>query len=341
MTIVHSTFISALNTAAQLLNGRNTVCKSYYFTGERLVTTDLDRIASIPFATDFSCAVAPDKLLAYVKSLPADSNIELVYEKDVSLTIKCGKAKAKFAVIPNGVEDIASFIDVINTSEFVEFTIDTDKFFSVYHTVAQHASTDPTRRVLQGVYMCTDDKQNLQLTSTDGRTLASVDIGAIGDTFKAIVMPNFIKLLKDEVITDYSISDRFFSFKCASGSIFCGRMIDGVYPNYKQVIPTDVPHKLCLPEDYKVYLKRAALVSDTLQLDATETECTITATNENTSYTETFAVTSSAELSIIFKVDYLLRLLEFSNVMQFTDGASPVMCSTETATSVAMPLRAA
>lgn len=335
MTIATNVLVTALNATAPLLNGRNRVCNSYYFTGERLITTDLDRVVSVPFATDFTCSIAPDKLLAFVKTLPKDGDVELIYDSEkFSLTIKCGKAKAKFA----GTNDEMPYNEMLSKIEFKDFPVDSDKFLDTFHTVAKHVSHDETRRVLQGVYLC-NDKGELVLTATDGRTLASASTGAIDGEIKANIMPDFVNLLRDQTITKYSTTDKFFAFQCASGNIYCGRMIEAEYPNYKQVIPVDPPNKMCLPENYELFLKRAMLVHESALFTFTETECTIKATNDNTEYVETFDVSSSAPVEFRFNLSYLMRVLEFSNVIFFTDGSGPVLCSTANSLAVAMPLR--
>lgn len=339
MTVKLQSFLDALNATTPLIGGKNLVCKSYYFTGERLITTDLDRIVSVPFATDFKCAVAPDKLLAFVKTLKGD-DVDLILNMTedgataVSLTVKCGKAKTKFACT----DDAMPMMEMLEGIEFKDFPVDSEKFLDIFHNVAKHVSTDLTRRILMGVF-CNVDNGKLTLTATDGRSLASASVWETDEKIETIIQPSLVSLIKDDEITSYAFDGKYIAFKCKSGNIYCGRVIEGAFPNYKQVIPSTCPNKFCFPENYALFFKRAALVSETVKLSFTETECTITAKNDNTEYVETFDVSSSAPMDIVFSINYLLRVLASSNVVEFTDGNCPVVCRNSDSVSVCMPLR--
>ena len=123
---------------------------------------------------------------------------------------------------------------------------------------------DEMRPVMSGVY-CQLSKKDLTFVATDAHRLVRyrrTDAGSAKE-ISFIVPKKPLTLLKNvlpdddsAVKIDYNDSNAFFSFD--NVSLIC-RLIDGKYPNYEQVIPTDNPNVLMV--DRNAFLSSVKRIS--------------------------------------------------------------------------------
>jgi DNA polymerase-3 subunit beta len=130
-------------------------------------------------------------------------------------------------------------------------SVDAAKFYEMFDKTAFAISTDETRYNINGVYAETIEgplgpgKQCLRFVATDGHRLALVDRPAEGFAIdKSVIIPRkgiqeLKKVLEDnEGAAKLSLSDGFFTVQSASVTLGV-RLVDGQFPDYKQVIPLD------------------------------------------------------------------------------------------------------
>ncbi len=143
--------------------------------------------------------------------------------------------------------------------------------------VAYAQSTDETRYILNGVYFNFKDAK-LALVATDGRRLAKCERKLEGsDKTLAIILPartiiELMRLLKAGGVAHVSHNERQVGFtidipKNEEGLVdriqLVSKVVEGNYPNYRQVIPKDAGFKVRLErEKILESVNRAALMTD-------------------------------------------------------------------------------
>lgn len=295
----------------------------------------------------------PARLMTdFVSSLP-DGNIDLKLEEQ-SLQIKAGKYKSTI----NGIsaEDFPSLPDIENSNQS---TISAAELKKALQQIVFAASSDEARQVLTAVYTHTFSN-NLYLVATDSYRLAERSAGATKDDFELLVPAStyqeLLRVIEDDVPEiKYTYDDAQVMFEHGDIKII-SRLIDGKYPDYRQLIPKDgeIEFKIA-KEDFVNITKVSSLFakesagSITLDVDENKQEVSIRSiasqVGENTSRADA-KVTGSGNVTLNSR--YLLDALNaFSGdtiVFKFSSKTSPcVMTSLDKQDSnylhVVMPLR--
>ena len=118
-------------------------------------------------------------------------------------------------------------------------------------------STDETRYNLNGVLMESADEGKLSCVATDGHRLAKIDRSLpapLGFLEKSIIIPrkgvSEIRKLADEIDEpiEIGLGDGFLIVR-RPGLLLSCRLIDGEFPNYRQVIPSDCRVRLVIERE--------------------------------------------------------------------------------------------
>lgn len=153
-------------------------------------------------------------------------------------------------------------------SKTTEFCVPGPELRRLLEVGLSAASEDETRHVLNGALLKAEGS-TLTVVGTDGRRLADAEVaiegGVSGDPCR-VVVPT---ALAEEIVAliDHRAADTVSIAVDPSGMIqvgldggrqVTGKLIDGMYPNYRQVIPetTGQPHLVRL-EDFLAVVKRA------------------------------------------------------------------------------------
>jgi hypothetical protein len=128
-------------------------------------------------------------------------------------------------------------------------------------------STDETRYVLNGIFTSFRDGK-LTLVATDGRRLAMVDADldfpASHETdviIPAKAVQELQRLLGDAGDVIVKLSDSQISFTVGDNRL-CSKLIEGNYPNYRQVIPGDGNERVVIPREALLdTVRRVSLLS--------------------------------------------------------------------------------
>lgn len=139
-------------------------------------------------------------------------------------------------------EDFPSIPDI---SRKIIFSISSKEFLNAINQVAFSAAADSTRPILSGIYF-KSEKGGLKMVATDSYRLSEKKIKVIaGDkTLHSFIIPTRTinevgKILKDaseKVEVCFDENQILFNF----GSVhLISRLIDGQYPNYEQIIPSE------------------------------------------------------------------------------------------------------
>ena len=228
----------------------------------RLTTTDLDLLVSGRVEAEVSESGATTlpvrKLAAIVRELPADEVFVSVDKNNVA-TIKCGNSNFKLMgrsadefPPPNKFDDVK------------EFKIDQKVLKDGLKKTSYAISTDEMRFVLNGIYCIFKDNQ-LTLVATDGRRLAMADYDIeVPDSMEtSIIIPTkcinqLQSLVKDEGEIRLRVGAKQIAFEL-NRNLIVSKLVEGNYPNYKQVIPGPAKHRV--PLEREVFLKALQRVS--------------------------------------------------------------------------------
>jgi DNA polymerase-3 subunit beta len=217
-----------------------------------LLATDMEIGLRVPLQAEVvrpGSAVLPARLLLDVaRSLPAPSlTLELrSAEQDVELI--CGPATFHLRTLR--AEDFPSLPSpVLDT----RVTLPADAFVQTVNRVARSASRDETRPVLTGI-LISGAAQELRMVATDSYRL-SVKQTALESPLQGTIEANIpARALQELVRIAQQVSSETIAVSVGSNqAIFelgdvtlSSRLIDGQFPNYRQLLPESVEHELRL-----------------------------------------------------------------------------------------------
>ncbi|HUT85730.1 MAG TPA: DNA polymerase III subunit beta [Elusimicrobiales bacterium] len=176
-----------------------------------------------------------------INTMPEDKNISLNTDTSNKVHLKC--SKSKFWLMGSPKEEYPIIPD-LSKSEVIKEPVGILE--DMIRKTIFSASTQETRYVLNGVLWMIG-KKGLEMVATDGRRLALAknEQAKTDKDFKIIipakVLQELLKYLsahkpdKDEKI-EIGISSNQIGFKI-NETTFISRLIEGNFPNYKQVIP--------------------------------------------------------------------------------------------------------
>jgi DNA polymerase-3 subunit beta len=228
-------------------------------------------------------------------------------------------------------------------------TLPQDKFKGLLRKTSFAISTDETRFVLNGILLSLKE-HNVTMVATDGRRLAlafeEVDVPASSQgecivPTKAINELN--RLLQGKGDIEVKIGANKVSFALAAEGVnpvtIVSKLIEGNYPNYKQVIPGETKERIALNRDeFHAALRRAELMtsekSHSVKLAFRKNSLEITANTPDVGEArESIAVNyKGPDLAIAFNPSYLMdplkALTEDEVFLELIDDLSPGIVKT-------------
>jgi DNA polymerase-3 subunit beta len=205
-------------------------------------------------------------------------------------------------------------------------------------------STDEARYVLNGIFLSLKDHK-MTMVATDGRRLALVDeeVDIAEKSQGEFIIPakaanELNRLLQDkgEVEIKFSDNQAAFTLKDEKGGsvLIVTKLIEGNYPNYRQVIPGETKERIALPREELLHaLKRAEIMTsekaNSVRLTFNKNNLSITANAPEVGEArESIAVNyKGKELAIAFNPKYLIdplnALSEDEVFFELIDELSP------------------
>ena len=177
-------------------------------------------------------AVSAKALGDVVRSLP-DEVVSLLLEKN-RLVVKSGSAEFRLATSP-----VEEFPALPVGVEGVGFVIDGAVFARALDEVAYAQSHDETRYSLNGTLLEGLDG-SLAMTATDGHRLAHTEVAVEGVKFDGVIVSRKTSTLLRRVLVageaKVDVSENAVLVRQGHETLVA-RLIDGGYPNYRQVTP--------------------------------------------------------------------------------------------------------
>ncbi len=202
----------------------------------------------------FKIVIEPKKISEFL-GLISDPKIDLEI-LDKKIIIESGKVKGEFPLF-----DSAEFPfppEISSEKKKIKASL----LKKNLPTIIFSASTDETRPVLTGINFVSSGS-DLRLVSTDGFRLSLLTLKKEDGLPSMIVPSSFlseaVKLMdEDEVSFSYSPTEKVLAFYVGPHELYT-RLIDGEYPPFEKVIPTD--KKTTVTVDREELLRNVKLIS--------------------------------------------------------------------------------
>jgi DNA polymerase-3 subunit beta len=288
----------------------------------RLTATDLDIgiCSTIPvFGEDHGSITVPArKFFDIIKALPEGSEISLSMSRNNFVTIESGKARFKIIGLPKD-----EFPQLPQFKDIDAITIEQKYLKQMLNLTDFAISRDDTRYVLNGILLnVTKDK--VSIVATDGRRLANIVKPLPERTLidRSVIVPTktvmeLKRMLQEEgeVTVKFGDNQILFSFE---SSFILSRLIEGEYPNYKNVIPEKSNREITVSrDDFLSAARRASIFTDqdsmAIKLNVSKKKMTI---SKNTPYLGEakeevdIEYSGDKDLQIGFNPKYLIDVLK-------------------------------
>jgi DNA polymerase-3 subunit beta len=204
--------------------------------------TDLEfgiRITTESIGEDCEVAIPAGKLLDIVKASGGDIIIHGLSDTG-ALTLESGRGQVKVATME--AQDFPCFLESWPSG----LTVRTTDLIEQFENVLTASSKDKSRFNLNTVYC---DGPNAKIVGTDGRRLATADVGWLPETVKALIprggLDKAVKAMKKvkkecpevEIAFDLDGSRGNIIFLVGELAVITIRLTEGDYPSYEKVIP--------------------------------------------------------------------------------------------------------
>ncbi len=305
--------------------------------GLSLTTTDLDVGVRCAVEAEVqkpgTTALPARKLFSIIREIPAQE-FEVEVDDRNAAAVRGGNSYFKIMGLP---ED--EFPPFPKTSDGKKIKIGQAALREMFKKTAYAVSADETRYVLNGVFVSFKGDK-LTMVATDGRRLALVEQelevpkgGEVELILPTKAVNELQRQLSDKGDAQLSIGENQIIIEFDGTTIY-SKLIEGSYPNFRQVIPSEAKERISLErEQLLAALHRASILASektqSVKLQFSKNTLTITATTpEVGEATETLAIKyKGKDTTIAFNPQYMmdpLRNLDADEVFfEMIDELSP------------------
>jgi DNA polymerase-3 subunit beta len=304
-----------------------------------------------------SVTTSAKKLYEIIREIP-DEPVHVEVATNAYLTIRC--ARAEFTLAGTMADEYPT-LPAFGSGDMA--TVQASVLRDMIDRTMYAASVDETRYNLNGVYLeHQSETGKLRMVATDGHRLAfvdrtlSVDLSGLSN---GVIIPRKglaeLKRLVDEDDADeIELGFEGNSGLARKGSVtLVMRLIEGEFPNYRQVIPTDTSHQLTMNRESLVHaLRRVSLLSaersHAVKLDLSQGCLALSSNNPDLGEArEELDVDYAGDsLSVAFNARYLTDALGAAGSKEiqlaFRDSLSPAQVKPtddDDSLAVVMPMR--
>jgi DNA polymerase-3 subunit beta len=280
------------------------------------ITSGVEATVKKPGATTL-----PVKKLVGIARELTNSEIEMDVDEKNLCSLRSGSSFFKIRGL--GAEE---FPPLPKFKEEKKVTLPQEKIRGMMKKTAFAMSTDESRYVLNGIFVCLKEHK-LTMVATDGRRLAMVDEEVdVPDRSQAeFIVPakavNELNRLwqdKGDVDINFSENQAAFLLKDEKGlnTLLVTKLIEGSYPNYRQVIPNETKERVALArEEFMHALRRAEIMTsdkqNSVKLNFAKNNLAITANSPDVGEArESLAINyKGKDLAIAFNPSYVIEPL--------------------------------
>ncbi|MGE0140547.1 MAG: DNA polymerase III subunit beta [Ilumatobacteraceae bacterium] len=295
--------------------------------GDRLTITGTDLDLTIQLDIEVGGdgdggVVLPARLSSdIVRSLPA-GRVEVTVDDD---DVKISGGRSQFSVRPLSLDDYPRLATPASSA----VTLDAAAFGEALRQVVRAASTDEARPILTGVLL-TAENDGLRLVATDSYRLAVRDlpgVSVLGADQRVLVPGRALSELQrvlgmgTELVL--RLGERDATFEIGTTRLTT-RLIEGEFPNYRQLIPSSHPNTLTVEREplleairrVKILARDATPVR--LQITSDGLQLTAITQDVGNATEELDASAEGTDLTVAFNPDYLAAGVEAVAVEQIT-----------------------
>lgn len=325
-TISKQSFLDALQQVQHVVSNRTTlpILSNVLIEAKgselKLTTTDLDVGVSGSVMADIekegATTLPAKRLVSIIRELPAE-NVEISVDNKNYASIKSGPSF--FKIIGLGEDE---FPPLPKFEEAKEYKMSQEVLLDSLKKTSYAISTDETRYVLNGIYTSFKEGK-ITLVATDGRRLAMVenDLEFPSSHEADVIIPSkavqeLQRLLTDKGDVIIRLTDSQVAFEI-NGSLLVSKLIEGNYPNYRQVIPNNTSERIQVSRTaFLETVRRVSLLasdkSNSVKLAFGANSIDVMANSQDIGEaTERIDVTyGGAEFAIAFNPDFLMAPLK-------------------------------
>jgi DNA polymerase III subunit beta len=359
-TISKEAFLAALQQVQHVVSTRTTlpILSNVLLKADdgtlSLTTTDLDVGVSgtVPASVTVkgSTTLPARRLAGIIRELPADEVEVSVDEKNVA-HIRCGPSNFKVMGL-----NADEFPPLPVFADAKEFKLEQRVLRDCLRKTSYSISTDETRYVLNGI-LCAFKDNVLTMVATDGRRLAMVEqeLEFPQSHEVDIIIPTkavneISRLLGDEGEVVLRLTNNQIGFDLGNYTLV-SKLIEGNYPNYRQVIPGESRERIALEREplLRTLARVSLLLSDksnSIKLHFGKDSVELVATSPDVGEAREVMPISykGAEMTIAFNPEFLMaplrNLISDEVHLHLIDEISPgVLRSGSNFLYVLMPMR--
>jgi DNA polymerase-3 subunit beta len=359
-SIVRSKFLDGLQKVQNVVSGKGTlqILQNALIQAEDnqlcITTTDLDIsercFVECEIEQPGSTTLPVRRLSSIIRELDEGKIMVEVNDDDVA-TVQAGSSY--FKIIGMSVRD---FPPVPAPEGKFCYRIDQGVLREMLRKTSYAVSQDETRRVLNGVLLAFKDNK-LTMVATDGRRLALVEheIEFPPEAEAEMILPTkavseLMRILGNEGDLKVYAQKNQSVFELGT-TLLSSKLIDGVYPNYRQVIPGACDERVVIEREALLSaLRRVSVVttdkSNAMRLTFSANQLTVSINTPDVGEgRDTVPVKyAGKEVSIIFNPEYVmdpLKNIDDDEVfLELNDGHSPALLKCNVPfLYVLMPLR--
>ena len=270
-------------------------------------------------AIEEGSTVIPARLASEaVRKLPDGAVVLQAADGEIEIT--GGGPQFRFREMPAGDYPNVGKVDLEGAVE-----VDGDAFAAALAQVSVAASNDDARPILTGVFFESEGGA-LRMVATDSYRLAVRDLPSINVELAGLVPVKALRELKRTIGDSklkVAIGAREATFASQRG-ILTARLIEGTFPNYRQLIPESYPNQVKVDRDALLEaVDRASLVAEDhipvrLQLSSDGLDLSVTRQDVGGEAEHIAASYSGDEMEIAFNSRYLndgLSVVEGDDVL--------------------------
>jgi len=299
--------------------------------------------------------VSAKAIMDIVKELPT-GNVDISRKDNDWLEIVSGRSRFKVVSL-----SASEYPVMPNFEEKIFLKARAEAFKQMIDRTSFAVSTDSTRYLMGGVYLEPLDSNLMRMVATDGHRLAHMDSEIFEkshDLKKGVLIPKkgltelrkFLEPVEADI--GLSVEKGFLYVKTDIGYLFV-RLIEGDYPDYRQVLPNQTPHSVVLNrEEFTGALKRVSLLANeksrAVKFKLTKDLLTISSNNPDLgeALEEVPAQYQGEDAVLGFNAKYVLEYLQVSTAanleLKFKDPLSPGLFKAEGTPNhsyIIMPMR--
>ena len=327
-----------------------------------IVATDLDivfynEISDVKIINEGSTTTSAAILYDILRKISSNSELNFDLKSENKLSLKSDSADFNLLCLPT--DNFPSFADEF---EGQEIALDKNRFLKLLNKTRISISNDDTRHYLNGVFLHLTEAHGrnfLTGVATDSHRLSSSSLEIENTTdFSSLILPRKTVFQLCSLLSETSDSLTMQSsenkIKFTLGKIrLISKVIDGKFPDYKQVVPATNDKILNVPsKEFINSIERVASVSldrkegVKLMIDKDNIQLSVNSANSGEGNEKIKADYNSEGLNISFNSKYLIDIaseIENKNLkMNLKDSTSPVLiedASDKNSYYVIMPMK--